>query len=374
MKHPLWLINSVLLLFCIAIIGFVCIDTKELPKRTSLVAMLLPTSTSNNAPSFDLTKIYTDDLFETNQEAPIKQVEHQDFGPKLPEAPQQPDQKSITIPEEPQPAFLPPLDIKLKGVICTDNELLNKAIIADNKTNTQTIFKVGEIIQDARLVKILSNKIIIIRSNGQQETLYLNERDLNANPFAKEKNERWLHVVKKLGPERYLFDHESFAHIIKNMAQCIDIFDLTTSYKNGKSIGCKIGFLDAESLGYAMGFESYDTITAIDSLPLTTAEERITLFDHFKTVTFTQTIEINGMRNNEPFSISYILRDLKDPFDELKSQEPSLAGIIIEPDQDELEEEKMNILHQRYVFAPTVEDIKIEQKKAMLEKRKNEGE
>ncbi len=374
MKHPLWLINSVLLLSCIAIIGFVCIDTRKLPKRTSLAVSALSQSKQSAMPSFDLKKIYTDDLFETYQEIPQKTVEHQDFAPKLPEIPQQPDQKAIVIPEEPQPSFLPPLDIKLKGVMCVDNESLNKAIIADNKTGTQTMFKVGDIVQDARLVKILSNRIIIIRSNGQQETLYLNEKDLNTSPFIKEQNERWLHVVKNINPEHYLLDHESFTHIIKNVAQCIDIFDITTSYKNGKSIGCKIGFLDSGSLGSAMGLESYDTIMTIDSLSLATTEDRIILFNYLATLTFTQTITVNGIRQGEPFTLHYLLRDLKDPFDELRSEKQQLPGIITGQSEDELEEEKMNILRQRYIFAPTVEDIKIEQKKAMLEKHKNERE
>lgn len=55
-------------------------------------------------------------------------------------------------------------------------------MIADNKTNQEGTFKVGDTVQDAQLIRIFSNKIILLRNNGQQEVLYLREQDAKLIP------------------------------------------------------------------------------------------------------------------------------------------------------------------------------------------------
>jgi len=83
----------------------------------------------------------------------------------------------------PKPKFLDPLDITLKGIIVlVHNDSKNRAIIADNKTNKELTYKVGSAIEDAQLIRILSNKVIFLRSNGQQEVLYLREKDAELDP------------------------------------------------------------------------------------------------------------------------------------------------------------------------------------------------
>ncbi len=372
MRHPLWLINAVLLVLIIAVISFIFLDNSPLPKRTSLTITSSVDLPSATASSVSIEKIIENDLFDTHHKEP-QPVVPQDFAPKLPALPQPALPTEIVIPAEPQPTFLPPLDIKLKGVITVDDESMNKALIADNKTTTETMYRAGDLIQDARIVKILSNRIIIVRSNGQQETLYLNENDLKT-PYTQEQTDRWIHVVKKSSADQYLLDHEVFAQIIKNVAQCIDVFDITTVYKDGKSFGCKLGFFDNTALGYGMGLEPYDTILSINELPIATPEQRFAVYNSLLKVHFEDTITLELIRNAEHMKLVYTLRDLKDPFDTETPSPKKYEGITALQDDEDLEQEKMNILKQRYQFAQTVQDIKIEQKTAMLQKHKDERE
>ena len=43
--------------------------------------------------------------------------------------------------------------------------------------------KTGDVIEDAQLMRIFSNKVVLVRSNGQQEVLYLREKDAKTDPI-----------------------------------------------------------------------------------------------------------------------------------------------------------------------------------------------
>src|SRR3989338_10638246 len=141
-------------------------------------------------------------------------------------------------------------------------------MIADAKTSEQKNYKIGDQIEDARLIRILPNRVILIRTNGQKETLYLNEKDIMQNPTALAGQNNWTQIVKKIHDELFLLDPDTFVVVAHNIARLIDILDFTSVYKQGESIGCKVGNITSESLGIAMGLKPYDIITHIDDLPL----------------------------------------------------------------------------------------------------------
>ena len=113
--------------------------------------------------------------------------------------PEPPAQQKIVIPAIIEPEFLDPLQVTLKGIIVvSSNDSKNRAMIQDNKTMQEGTYKVGDLIQDAQLIRIFKNKIIFLRLNGQQEVLYLREQDAKVDP-AYSLSHEWDTVVKKTG-------------------------------------------------------------------------------------------------------------------------------------------------------------------------------
>ncbi|MCF7900427.1 hypothetical protein K9K77_02875 [Candidatus Babeliales bacterium] len=365
MKHPLWLINSSLFLTLALVAGVVVFWQIKTPSRVALESKVHHQPQQAEVVSVDIKLIYENDLFNTFHKIINPPIE-EDFTIPMP---QPPAQTTVHVPDEQKQPFLQPLDVKLQGIIYLNDESNNAAIILDKKTNLQENYKVGDMVLDARLIRIFSNRILLIRSNGQQESIYLNEKDIESDPAYREERDNWLHVVKSISNKQYLLDPETFVGVTKNLAQCIDMLDISTVYKQGKSIGCRVGSLEKGSLGNAMGLKMHDIISHIDNLPITTQDERFAAYETLLQKTFGQVVTLTIIRNDQPFTLSYQLHDLKDPLDESLQElqkEEIIPGIHEEPSADQVQKERENLLRNKYKFAPTSQDLKIQQKQAML--------
>lgn len=366
MRHPLWLVNAILLIALVATIFFVIFSSQKIPQPVSLSVAVPSLKEEKDNQTVNLEEVYENDLFNTyikiDQQLPIKEEIVAPF-------PQPPTLGQNTVPDEPKQPFLAPLDITLKGILYVDDNSHDKALIMDNKTNTEQAYKIGDKIEDAQLVRVFSNRIILIRSNGQQETLYINATDIEKDPAFIEAHHEWNHIVKKVSTHEFNLDHKAFRLVCKNLARFIDMLDITTVYKEGKSIGCRVGTLASDSLGAALGLESFDIITSINNFPTTSTDERYAAYQDIIEKKYEDTINLKILRGEQEQTITYTLYDLSNPLDEsieVLKQESSLAGIHIGPSEEEVKAEQIDILKEQYKFAPTHQELKIKEKMNML--------
>lgn len=365
MRHPLWLVNSSLLLLLALVAGIVFFWKPKAPRRIKLETKELPVTQPAKTAIVDIKQIYENDLFDTYHKI-ITPPAEPDYTIPMPKPP---SQTTVKAPDEPKQPFLQPLEVKLQGVVYLNDASNNIAMIFDKKTNIQKNYKVGDMVLDARLIRIFSNRILLIRSNGQQESIYLNEKDIENDPAYTEGRDNWLHVVKSIDDTNYLLDPETFVGVTKNLAQCIDMLDISTVYKQGKSIGCRVGNLEKSSLGTSMGLEMHDIISHINNMPVTTQDERFAAYEALLQQTFGQTVTLKVTRKDQQISLSYKLHNLKDPLDESLQElqkEETIPGIHEEPSAEEVQKEREQLLKNKYKFAPTLQDLKIQQKQAML--------
>ena len=370
MRHPLWIVNSSLLAFLLIGLAFVFFTRQELPKRKATSQKKSSTTTPvKKVEAISLSKIYENDLFDTvKQPLPeLHQPEH------LQEAPQPPAPSQATIPADIVQPLLPPLLLTLKGIMIINDDSNNIAMIADNATSKEKNYKVGDMIQDAQIIKIFSSRVVFIRSNGQQESLYLTEKDIKKDALASQGKDNWSDVVYKNDAKSFNVDPEMFAEVIPNLALLIDMFDITTVYKDGKSVGCRMGDVDVNSLMAALGFEKYDVVTKVLNLPVTTLDERMRAYKEVTNLKKDAKCTVEVLRKNNPIVLEYTLTDLQDSLvKKLQKNTKSAAvnsekiGILEGPTPEELEQQRIAMLKEKYQFAPTMQEIMLEQKKAML--------
>ena len=326
--------------------------------------------TRSKNPDIDLKKIYENDLFDTYKPevAPPKKP---DYAKPIPTPP---EPVSIPAPKVEEPKFLDPLPITLTGIFMLNDETLNRAIIIDNKSKEEITYKNGDEIEDAQLVKIFSNKVLLIRSNGQQEILYLNQEDAKFDELAFSKKD-WSHVVKKTDQFEYRIDKEEFAYEVKSLSNIIDLFNLTTAYKQGKSIGAKIGQIDEASIAYEMGFKSGDIITKINKLPATTTTERLAIYKEISKLPDNSSLDIEILRNNSPEKITLTFGTIKPRIEVpsiLPKKEPGTQTSVTERYiDDKVEEEKRKILRTKEKFAPTLQEIQLKEKANLKKLQQN---
>jgi hypothetical protein len=307
MKHSVWILNSSLLVLFFASQLLIFMMQRVIPRRISITPGVVEVVEDKKIDSIDISTIYTHDLFDTYQ-APVVSVENivEQIIPPIPQPPK------IIIPDVPvekSPIFFAPLDAVLKGVIFVKDDAASCiAIIQLKKTKEDKNYRVGDLIEDAQILKILSNRIIIIRSNGQQETLYLREEDA-VSDFNIQMKTIPQSVVELVRDTQYKINVDKFSERIGNLGQFIQALDITTVYKQGKSFGCKIGNLDKDSLGSMLGFMADDVVVKVDDFFIDDLDNRLKLYDHIIQKHVGDIIEVVLYRGDLVMTLSYGLVD-----------------------------------------------------------------
>ncbi len=370
MRQPVWILNTSILFFFLVLIAIISFYKVNLQSPYQIIPAEIPSAISQQKPSsLDLSKIYgTNDLFNTYkaEEVPAQQPEG------IQSVPLPPQPILVQAPKIEVPQFLDPLPITLTGIFMFNVDAENRAIILDNKTKQETTYKIGDEVEDAQLVKIFSNKILLIRSNGQQELLYVRQEDATIDTAEHEKK-NWTNVVKKIAQDTYLIDKQEFAFEVKSLSNAIDLFDLTTAYKQGKSIGSKIGRIEPESLATACGFVSGDIITMIEDIPAINTENRLQLYKKITTLPEENQITLQLLRKDALITLAFKIGTIKPipPQSSIFKTTPETKAKLIKQYDKELRQEKIKLLKQKEKFAPTTQELRLYEKENILKHQKN---
>lgn len=358
MNHSIWIVNSSLLGLVLCACLFVPLSRIRIPRAVSIQPEITPRTKKKQEFEINIKKIYENDLFGTfRKETPVYQEPIYQL--ELPPAP--PTQQPI-IPKKPEPAFVEPLDISLKGIILVaDFDEKNRVIIMDNKTSRERTVKVGDSIDDAQLIRIFNNKIVLLRANGQQEVIYLRQQDAARDP-AYAMLDGWHDVIKPTGAHTFTIDTHLFIERIQTLAQFIDFLNLSTAYKGGTSVGCRIGVIKDRSLGVALGFETGDIITAINGIAATTTEERLRIYRDIIELGTDAPIIVSFVRRGTLNSHTYTLTQ--------PEEEPTQAQSAPAPSPEQIQKKKEDILKQKHRFAPSLHDLRAYEREKVLEYRK----
>lgn len=334
MLHPFWIINSSLLALCACATAFMFYGKLQLPEREDIDPALYSYGKTEHRIIINPKHIYENDLFGTfKKPEPFKPVLEVVAPPPEPPRPQK-----ITIPEPTQPAFLEPLNITLKGIIVSSSdESKNSAIISDNKTDLENTYAAGDQIQDAQLVRIFNNKVLLLRMNGQQEILYLKEQDAQKDPaFARIEN--WHPVVQQKGVTLFSINPTAFVKRVENLPRFIELLGLTTVYQEGKSIGTRIGNREAGSLATYMGLRAGDVIVSVNNIAATTVSNRLEIYNTVIKTEAEDKIIVDVIRNNRSIRLEYIIEK---PHEETiikkkKAEEPAMTKSEYEPEYEDM--------------------------------------
>ena len=359
MRHPLWIINSILLLLVGLAFLFVYFSQVSIPQQEDIEPALYSTLKKEKHLQINISKIYEADLFGSYQTTLAQEDKLME-----PVFPQPPEPQITEIPELPKPQFLDPLDITLKGIFIVNNDgTKNRIIVSDNKTKKESTHKIGDKLGDAQLIRIFNNKIMLLRSNGQQEVLYLREQDAKFDAGYSMIDE-WNLVVKQMSNDSFIVDPIAFVKRVQDLGQLIEMLHLITAYKQGISIGCRVGKLDEKSIGTALGLQPGDIITAIDGIQANNMENRLKIYQNILHKKEEKLIVVQMLRNKEEIVFEYRLREMVP--EEGQKETPQNQFLL----QKIEEEEKRKILQQKYEFAPTLQDIRNRERQNMLEKGK----
>ncbi len=357
MKHPLWILNSAIAALLIGAFLFMLFSRQKKPSREEIKPEFSAERIKQDEIKINLSKIYENDIFDTYQKEfkpPVAQIQN------IP-LPQPPQPESPKTPVMPKTEFLDPLNITLKGiVVISSDDSKNRAVIQDNQTKREQTYKVGNTIGDAQLIRIFSNKVIFLRSNGQQEVLYLREKDAELDPTYAALS-GWDNVVKTIDAYHRTINPRTFIERIQNLAQFIDVLDITTAFQKGQSIGCRVGKTKQRSLGKALGFETGDIITHVDDIHATDTPHRFQIYKNIIAKKSNEPITVQLLRQHQPLTLVYALEDFS-ILDKLEKINPAQDLAL----EEKMKEKQIKAMQQKHAFAPSIRDLRKRERQNML--------
>ncbi len=304
MRQPLWIVNSALLaiVLCtmVALVllwsDYRAIIMRPLPRTPAVV---VPQEMDESA----FAKIYEEDLFDTSRAPEVASVEK----PYISDIPAPPPPQIASAPTPPPPAFVDPLNINLRGIMYSSMPDRCMALIEDEAAKEKT-FVLGEKINDAQLIKISRDRVVLLRAGGQHETLYLRPP---VPSDAGEKN--WNSIVKMLNNQAYELDVENFKKEVSSLGQLFEALGVATAYVQNKPIGLRIATIQEQDLGSAMGLQNGDILTKVDDTSLATLDDRVLAFAHLGKLVAGQLVTIHLLRQSAPMQLTYTMTKLTQP-------------------------------------------------------------
>ena len=374
MRQPLWIVNSSLVAITCAAAAIFFAVQQAIPRLVSLRVSALEKSVEKSfTTSVNITQIYQNDLFGTYipQEIPFVK---DDFD--IPPMPTLPAEIVPQIPTPANPTFIEPLNVLLKGVIYINDDTLSSiAIVQDSVSKAEYNYRIGDFVEDAQLLKIFPHSVIVLRSNGQQETLYLRDEDamqdinLEVNINADQ-----VIFAKSSKPGVFQIYVPAFIEKIPSVGQFIDALDLTTVYKQGTPVGLRVGKIQQVSLAQQLGLQAEDFVKTVQGILVDTIDNRMKVFEAISILPIGSTVTVVLQRNQEEITLQYVLMD-ELPMNSSTQTEASSTNFASSSFSDkakqDLEDKRKEVLQQRYKFAPTLQQIETSERMNMLKNKKN---
>ena len=324
MRQPLWLLNSSLLAIFVCALLFTLVLEEAPVTATRLKPRTQAALAEQETPKVSIARIYENDLFGTYVPQPKPDVKKPEPSIQPPQPPKPQPAPDIS---QPEPSFMPPLAVTLKGIIFTNHETESRAIIADNASKEETLYQVGDSVKDADIIHIGKSKVILMRANGQQETLFITEKQAQEDSGYPQQTTSWSNIIKQTTENRYEIDPEAFIEHVPHLAYLLDELDMTTAFENGKAVGARIGNIDADSLGDALGLQVGDIITHINDISTEKTQDRVQIYHDILKQNIHDTITVTLRRNNAEQILHYTLETLSKP----KQQNPVATTPINNP-------------------------------------------
>jgi type II secretory pathway component PulC len=324
MKSPLWIITSTFAIILMVLFAFILYSMKSFfvaPRGDLIKVNTIPEiGKKEETLPRDLSVIYEEhDLFGTYRPAVVS-IKPVDSLPAIPTPPRRiPLTAKISQPIQ----FVKPLPLRISGIIGSNNEIKSQVSFVNTNTGNTESFKVGDKVLDAYILRILPKKVIVVRSNGQQETIYVYAQEAKSDT-KKMLDTSWSEVIQEQSEGTYLINPTAFSSHVHSLANLIEMLDLTTVSRSGKSLGVRIGNMKKTSIGFAAGFEPGDIITKILSRAPVSSAERAAIFNEIASLELGAQIPIEFMRNNSLYKNIFILFNLADPTATVEADEEKI--------------------------------------------------
>ena len=187
------------------------------------------------------------------------------------------------------------LSLKLWGTISTDKKESGRAraVIEDTQSGEQHLFKVGDTVQNAIIVEIFRNSVVL-SVDGRKEKLVIVVEHLAATEgpvAAEEKSPTTL-------------SRAQIDDALNNVNELMTQAKVKPLFQDGKAGGVIVSTIEPQSFFSKMGFKTGDIITGVNGRKLESVDDAMAFY---KTLAAGSKLSVELIRRGRPTTIDFVI-------------------------------------------------------------------
>lgn len=228
-------------------------------------------------------------------------------------APVPPSSPPKSVPSILKPAPLPSLEtlIDIIGIIYFPQGN-SYVIIKNKKNNNESIYREGEIVEQAKIIKIKQDKVYFEYDN-KKVVLNLENKGIESGLIIykeelKEITKNSQNISKQI-PEDIITMNVSFNETINaliNDKKLIENLSIIPNISEGKIEGFKISNLPENSLPYQYGLRNGDIVKRVNGILIDSMSTAFKVYNEIKNSNI-DIVAVEVIRNNKPILLTYRL-------------------------------------------------------------------
>jgi general secretion pathway protein C len=187
------------------------------------------------------------------------------------------------------------LNLDLLGTVFGEGEN-DFAVIEEKDKKKQGLFRVGDTVASAEVIKILRGTIVL-RVNGRDEVLAMKEETSD------ERQDRGASTTRSGGS--ITVDKTEVDQAFKNMNQLLTQVRVRPYFSSGKPDGFMVSNIKSGSIFQKMGLRSGDVIRGVNDRPITSADDMLELYRGLQSGS---EINLNIKRRGKEETLTYVFK------------------------------------------------------------------
>lgn len=219
-----------------------------------------------------------------------------------------PPQEVSPVPSIPHDLNLLPLKIRLMGTIVGEDSSSTYAVIQDEVTKKQELFRLNEMVmKEAELIKVERGLITLLRQGIQKEVhlLFEEKSERLTSNLTKSRKKDKSSGIHSVSSNRWVLDKREVFQAFDNLPKLLTKARIIPNFSQGKADGFRIVSIVPNSIYEKIGLKNGDILQRINGVEIKDPQSFLKIFQQIKNETH---ISLNLIRNNQKNIFEYDIR------------------------------------------------------------------
>lgn len=205
-------------------------------------------------------------------------------------------------------------DLRLRGTVEGDD--LRMAILENVRTGQQDLYKTGDKIDGAQIVRVEGDKVTLSRNGRNVELpLFVDESappvrrdpglDQDQEVFPPEQPDQGNVLSRQVAPGRYVINREELGRQMADLNQLLSSVVIQPNFVQGQARGLRVASVKNGSPAQLLGIQSGDVVLTVNEVPMASPEDMINMYQQVQQL---ESVTIGIERRGAPLTLTYDFR------------------------------------------------------------------